>query len=53
VLVRTVIDREFQVTVGGMGPTELRIGILLLNLIVLSFEHHRFPACRQACIWRI
>lgn len=43
VLVRTVIDREFQVTVGGMGPTELRIGIVLLNLIVLIFGAPSVP----------
>ncbi|MDE1917810.1 MAG: CDP-alcohol phosphatidyltransferase family protein [Sphingomonadales bacterium] len=43
VLVRTVIDRKFQVTVGGMGPTELRIGIILLNLIVLIFGAPSVP----------
>ena len=43
VLVRTVLDREFQVTVGGMGPTELRIGIILLNLIVLAFGAPTVP----------
>lgn len=43
VLVRTVIDREFQVTVGGMGPTELRIGILALNLIVLTLGAPSVP----------
>lgn len=43
VLVRTVIDREFQVTVGGVGPTELRIGIVLLNVIVLTFGAPSIP----------
>lgn len=43
VLVRTVIDREFQVTVGYMGPTELRIGIVMLNLIVLTFGAPSVP----------
>ncbi len=43
VLVRTVIDRQFHVTVGGMGPTELRIGIVLLNLIVLVFGAPQVP----------
>jgi phosphatidylglycerophosphate synthase len=37
VLVRTIVDREFQVAVGRFGPTELRLGIMGLNLFLLAF----------------
>lgn len=37
VLVRTIVDREFHVAVGRFGPTELRIGIVLMNIGVLLF----------------
>lgn len=36
VLVRAIVDREFHVAVGYMGPTELRLGIVLLNLMILA-----------------
>ena len=48
VLVRTIVDGQFNVTVGHMGPTELRLGILLLNLLVLAIGT---PAVPGLPIW--
>lgn len=35
--VRTILEREFHLAVGGFGPTEFRVGILALNLAILAF----------------
>jgi archaetidylinositol phosphate synthase len=43
VLVHAIVDGEFRVTVGHMGPTELRLGILLLNLVVLAIGTPAIP----------
>lgn len=37
VLVRTIVDREFNVAVGRFGPTELRLAIIAMNLFILAF----------------
>lgn len=37
VLVRTIIDREFHLAVGRLGPTEMRLGIVAMNLGILLF----------------
>lgn len=37
VLVRTLVDREFHLAVGRVGPTEMRVGIILMNLAIMGF----------------
>jgi len=52
VLVRTVIYREFQVTVGGVGPTELRIGIFVINLLNIFIATWRIPGTPAWLNWQ-
>lgn len=51
VLVHTIVNGEFRVTVGHMGPTELRLGILLLNLIVLAIGTPPIPGLPTWLHW--
>ena len=37
VLVRAIVDREFHLAVGRLGPTEMRIGIFAMNLGIMAF----------------
>lgn len=37
VLVSSLIKGEFRIDVAGFGPTEVRIGIIILNLMVMIF----------------
>ncbi len=37
VYVRAIVDREFHLAVGRLGPTEMRIGIVLMNIGILIF----------------
>jgi len=37
VYVRAIVDREFHLAVGRLGPTEMRLGIVLMNTGVLLF----------------
>lgn len=37
VYVRAIVDGEFHLAVGGLGPTEMRLGILLMNIGILLF----------------
>lgn len=52
VLVRTVIHREFQVTVGGVGPTELRLGIFAINLMNMAMGSWRIPGAPAWLHWQ-
>lgn len=36
-LLRTIVDGEFHIDVAGFGPTEMRIGIMLMALGILAF----------------
>lgn len=37
IFVRTIVDREFHVAVGRLGPTEMRIGIIGMNCAIMGF----------------
>jgi archaetidylinositol phosphate synthase len=37
IFVRTIVDREFHVAVGRLGPTEMRIGIIAMNCAIMAF----------------
>ena len=43
VYVRAIVDREFHLAVGRLGPTEMRIGIIVMNIgiLVLGAPHWR------------
>lgn len=51
VLVRTIVDGQFNVTVGHMGPTELRLGIVLLNFILLTIGTPAIPGLPAWLRW--
>jgi archaetidylinositol phosphate synthase len=36
-LVRSLVDQQFHIAVGGFGPTEMRLGIFALNIGILIF----------------
>jgi phosphatidylglycerophosphate synthase len=44
VYVRAIVDREFHLAVGRLGPTEMRLGIMIMNIGILVFG---------APLWRI
>jgi len=35
--VRTIVDREFHVAPGRLGPTEMRVGMIAMNICILVF----------------
>ena len=35
--VRAIVDREFHVAAGRLGPTEMRLGMLTMNLAIMAF----------------
>jgi phosphatidylglycerophosphate synthase len=37
VYVRAIVDREFHLAVGRLGPTEMRLGIVAMNLGIMAF----------------
>lgn len=37
VYVRAIVDREFHLAVGRLGPTEMRLGIMTMNILVWLF----------------
>lgn len=51
VLVRAMVDREFHVAVGRMGPTELRIGIFGLNLMIMAIGSPSIPGLPSSLHW--
>lgn len=51
VLVRAMIYREFHVAVGGMGPTELRVAIFGLNVMMLILGSPTIPGLPFSLHW--
>ncbi len=51
VLVRAIVDREFHMAVGRMGPTEMRIGIFLINLLIMVFGARGVPGLPGGLRW--
>jgi phosphatidylglycerophosphate synthase len=44
VYVRAIVDREFHLAVGRLGPTEMRLGIMAMNIGIMLFGAPRFIA---------
>lgn len=51
VYVRNIVDREFHVAVGGLGPTEMRLGILGMNIGILLFGRWMIPGLPFPVSW--
>lgn len=51
VFVRTIVDREFTVAVGRFGPTELRLGIFGMNILLLEFGAPQLPIAFVQATW--
>jgi hypothetical protein len=51
VLVRAIVDREFHLAVGRMGPTEMRMGIASLNILLICFGRWSMPGLPRAVHW--
>ena len=51
VLVRTVVAREFFVTLLNSGPTELRLLIILMNALIFAFGAPAWIAFAHAFTW--
>lgn len=51
VFVRNVVRREFHLAVMGFGPTEVRIGILIMNATLLLFGAPSFEILSQTFTW--
>ena len=51
VYVRNIVDREFHVAVGGLGPTEMRLGILGMNIGILLFGRKAIPGIPLDASW--
>jgi len=51
VLVRAIVDREFHMAVGRMGPTELRIGIFTMNIAIMVFGGPKLTAFTLEFTW--
>lgn len=49
--VRTIVEREFHVAVGGLGPTEMRLGILGMNIGILLFGQAAIPGLPFRVNW--
>ena len=51
VYVRAIVDREFHLAVGRLGPTEMRLGIVLMNLGILQFGAPPLPGLPISMSW--
>jgi phosphatidylglycerophosphate synthase len=51
VYVRAIVDREFHLAVGRLGPTEMRLGIVAMNLAVLWLGAPPLPGLPVALSW--
>lgn len=51
VFVRNVVRREFHLAVMGFGPTEVRIGILIMNITLLTYGAPTFEFLSQHFTW--
>ncbi|GGF80163.1 hypothetical protein GCM10007301_45360 [Azorhizobium oxalatiphilum] len=51
VFVRNVVRREFHLAVMGFGPTEVRIGILVMNMTILVVGTPSFTFFGQTMSW--
>lgn len=51
VYVRAIVDREFHLAVGRLGPTEMRLGIVLMNTGILLFGAPPLPGLPIALTW--
>lgn len=51
VYVRAIVDREFHVAVGRLGPTEMRLGIITLNIGIMLFGAKPIPAFPWSVNW--
>ncbi len=51
VYVRAIVDREFHMAVGRLGPTEMRVGIVTMNIGILVFGAPRLPWVSFAATW--
>ena len=51
VYVRAIVDREFHLAVGRLGPTEMRIGILAMNLGITLFGAPTLTALPCRMTW--
>lgn len=49
--VRSVVTRRFHVDVLGLGPTEMRLAILLMNFLILGFGAPVFSVFGLAVTW--
>jgi archaetidylinositol phosphate synthase len=51
IFVRTIVDREFHVAVGRLGPTEMRVGIFGMNVGIMLFGASELIAWPLAAGW--
>lgn len=51
VYVRNIVDREFHMAVSGLGPTEMRLGILGMNIGILLFGRKPIPGMPFGLNW--
>jgi len=51
VYVRAIVDREFHLAVGRLGPTEMRVGIFAMNLGILKFGGTRYTVLGWHLSW--
>lgn len=51
VFVRNVVRREFHLAVMGFGPTEVRIGIFVMNMTILLAGAPKFTLWGQVFTW--
>lgn len=49
--VRSVVTRRFHVDVLGLGPTEMRLAILVMNMLILGFGAPRFDLFGLVVTW--
>jgi hypothetical protein len=51
IFVRTIVDREFHVAVGRLGPTEMRVGIFAMNVGIMIFGGTQFTSWPFSMSW--
>lgn len=51
VYVRALVDHEFHLAVGRLGPTEMRLGIFVMNCLVLAWGEPRLLFKAFAVTW--
>ncbi|WP_137129521.1 CDP-alcohol phosphatidyltransferase family protein [Rhizobium sp. FY34] len=51
VLVYSLVQGEFKIDVAGFGPTEMRIGIVVLNLAIMTIGAPTFVAAGLSFTW--